>query len=174
MDFPQALAQLREWCDRSAGNPIELASGRSAIFHSRPIHDAGSLREVEDLLGCSLPESYFQFMSVIGASSLFSWLPYGGGLQLYAAEEVIAATLAVIASESNEAMTDRFCFVGEHRSMGDLMGFAVSRAGPRNFDVFCHEYPLEEYVATSDKLKSWRTFDEWLIHAVDTLGENSL
>jgi hypothetical protein len=113
------------------------------------------------------------FMSVIGASSLFSWSPYGGGQRFYNLEEVIETTLAV-ASGGIDGMTDRFCFVGEHRSMGDLMGFLVSRAGPRNFDVFCHEYPLEEYVAVSDELKSWRTFDDWLIRAVMTLGEESI
>ena len=173
MDLQQALEKLREWCDQSAGTPIEIAPGRHAVFDSRSIHDAGSLRMVEDRLGCSLPESYVRFMSVIGASLLFSWSPYGGGVRFYNPEEVVETTIGV-ASEGIEGLTDRFCFVGEHRSMGDLMGFLVSRDGPRNFDVFCHEYPLEEYVAVSDELKKWRTFEEWLIRAVSTLGQESL
>jgi hypothetical protein len=173
MDFQQALAQLREWCDRSAGTPIEIVPGRRAVFLSRSTHNPDSVRKLEDCLGCSLPQSYFQFMSVIGESLLFSGSPYGGGPRFYNPEKVVETTFDV-ASGGIDGLTDRFCFVGEHHSMGDLMGFLVSRAGPRNFDVFCHEYPLEEYVAVSDELKSWRTFDEWLIRAVETLGEESI
>jgi hypothetical protein len=173
VDLEQALAQLRIWCDQSAGTPIEIAPGRLAVFVSRSTHDARSLRRVQERLGCSLPESYFRFMSEIGASSLFSWSPYGGGARFYDPDEVIATTCAVL-SEGTEGVIDRFCFVGEHCAMGDLMGFLVSRAGPRNFDVFCHEYPLAEYIAVSDELKSWRTFDDWLIRAVTTLGQDSL
>jgi hypothetical protein len=58
--------------------------------------------------------------------------------------------------------------------MGDFMGFLVSRPGPMNFDVFCHEYPFEEYVAVSDEIKTWRTFESWLIHAVETRGEETI
>ena len=58
--------------------------------------------------------------------------------------------------------------------MGDFMGFLISRPGPRNFDVFCHEYPFDEYVAVSDEINMWRTFEAWLIHAVVTQGVESI
>ena len=58
--------------------------------------------------------------------------------------------------------------------MGDFMGFLVTRTGNDNFDVFCHEYPFEEYVAVSDEINSWRSFESWLIRCVDTKGEDSI
>jgi hypothetical protein len=43
-----------------------------------------------------------------------------------------------------------------------------------NFDVFCHEYPPAEYAAVSDENSSWRTFDDWLVQAVDRHGRDTL
>jgi len=131
------------------------------------------LREVEKRLGGSLPESYRRFMAIIGASSLFSWSPHGGGPRFYRPDEVVEASLGAVV-ERDDGGQDRFCFVGEHRLMGDYVGFLLSRPGPKNFDVFCHEYPLEEYVAVSDEIKSWRTFEGWLINAVETRGEETI
>ena len=69
---------------------------------------------------------------------------------------------------------ERFCFVGEHRSMGDMMGFCLSRPGPANFDVYCHEYPFEEYTAISDEIKSWREFGPYIVRVVESHGRDSL
>jgi hypothetical protein len=173
MDIHQAIDQLRQWCDRSNGTPIEIAPGQTAVFLTRSVHDANSVRMIEDRLGCSLPDSYRLFMATIGASSLFSWSPHGGGPRFYNPEEVIEASIAV-ATQQDVGRSERFCFVGEHRLMGDLMGFLVSRSGPKNFDVYCHEYPVEEYAGISDEIRSWRTFEEWLIHAVETYGVESI
>ncbi len=173
MTFRKSLAQLQKWCAQSGGKPLPgLLDGRN-VFQSRSIHTEAEMRVIEERLGCSLPDSYRTFMGTIGASSLFCTHVNGGGPIFYRPEEVIRAS-ADAEVESDDGFVNRFCFVGEHRSMGDLMGFLTSRPGPRNFDVFCHEYPFEEYVSISDEINSWRTFDEWLVHAVETKGIESI
>jgi hypothetical protein len=112
-------------------------------------------------------------MAAIGESALFAWSRIGGGLHFYHPEQVIETSLA-LAVENGDSGSERFCFVGEHRLMGDFMGFAINRPGPKNFDVFCHDYPLEKYAAVSDEIKSWRSFEEWIIHVVQSRGEHTL
>jgi len=148
MQRSAALNQLRAWCDQSAGQPIEMCPGRTAVFESRSVRGEEAQREVEARLGGSLPESYRQFMATIGASTLFGWSPRGGGPRFYDPLQVVERSLGAVV-ERDGGGADRFCFVGEHRPMGDLTGFLVSRPGQMNFDVFCREYPLEEYVAVS-------------------------
>lgn len=58
--------------------------------------------------------------------------------------------------------------------MGDWMGFCTTRNDQRNYDVFCHEYPIDEYAETSDELNSWRTFEEWMMKAIETKGQETL
>ncbi len=50
----------------------------------------------------------------------------------------------------------------------------IRREGESNFDVFCHEYPFEEYVAVSDEIESWRTFEDWLIRCVESHREDRI
>jgi hypothetical protein len=132
MTFAQALAQLQKWCAQSRGEPLPgLPDGRS-VFQSRSIHTESEMHGIEEHLGCSLPESYREFMATIGASSLFCAHVNGGGPIFYGPDEVIRASVdAAFADEGGSV--NRFCFVGEHRSMGDFMGFLISRPGPRNF-----------------------------------------
>ncbi len=169
MNFERALAQLQQWCADSRGEPLPGLPEGGNVFESRSIHTEAELNAIEERLQCSLPESYRQFMRTIGASSLFCTHVNGGGPILYRPDEILRAS-AGASYQDEDGSVHRFCFVGEHRSMGDFMGFLISRPGPRNFDVFCHEYPFEEYVSVSNELDSWRTFDEWLIHAVETQG----
>jgi hypothetical protein len=173
MTFAKALAQLQQWCAESHGEPLPgLPDGRG-VFESRSIHTEDELNTIEERLRCTLPQSYRQFMKTIGASSLFCTHVTGGGPIFYRPDEILHAS-ANASFEDENGSVNRFCFVGEHRSMGDFMGFLISRPGPRNFDVFCHEYPFEEYVSVSNEINSWRTFDEWLIHAVETEGVESI
>lgn len=173
MDFNEALAQLRLWCDQSQGIPIESLPEGRGVFESRSTHTEAEIRKIEECLECTLPGSYHQFMATIGASSLFFSNKYGGGPYFYSPAEVMRVSEAAVL-QCDDGTYQRFCFLGEHRSMGDWMGFLISRPGPNNFDVFCHEYSFEEYVAVSDELKSWRSFEEWLIHAVETEGVESI
>lgn len=173
MNFAQALVQLQQWCSQSCGEPLSSLPEGRAVFESRFVYTDDDLNVVESKLGFSFPESYRQFMRTIGSSSLFCTHVNGGGPIFYQPKEIIQASTDA-SFENEDGQVNRFCFVGEHRSMGDLMGFLISRPGPKNFDVFCHEYPIEEYASVSDEITSWRTFEEWLIHAVETQGVESI
>lgn len=173
MEIDEAIDQLRRWCEASVGTPIEIAEDIVVTFESTLRYSDAAIQEIESELNCSLPESYKKFMLVVGESSLFTTPKYGGGINFYQPKEVIRSSIHIW-DEEEEAGTDRFCFIGERMSMGDYIGFVVSRPGPKNFDVFCHEYPSQEYANVSDELKSWRTFDEWLIHAVTCKGKDTL
>ena len=55
-----------------------------------------------------------------------------------------------------------------------MMGFCIDRPGPVNFDIYCHEYPFEEYVAISDEINSWREFGPYVAGVVSRFGRDSL
>jgi hypothetical protein len=167
MILTEALTQLRVWCDASGGEPIEIAPGRQVVFLSSNTFSAPDICRIEDQVGCALPDGYRLFLGAIGRSALFSSSRIGGGLHFYDPDRVIEVSLSSNAG-NEEHVRERFCFIGEHRLMGDFMGFCINRPGPKNFDVFCHEYPLEEYSAISDEISSWRSFEEWLVHVVES------
>lgn len=171
MTLTEALAQLHAWCDRSRGEVIEIAPGVSGPFQSRGTFDEVAVRAIEVELGCDLPQAYFEFMAVIGESSLFGWSPRGGGSHFYHPQQVIETSREWAAARPD---VERFCFVGEHRSMGDMMGFCLDRPGPANFDIYCHEYPFEEYVSVSDEIRSWREFGSYIVRIVESHGRDSL
>jgi hypothetical protein len=167
----EALTQLRDWCDRSRGEKIEIAPGITASFQSRGTFNKAAVREIEEELGFKLPSAYYEFMAVIGESSLFGWSPSGGHWYFYNPRQVIDVSQEWGAAQPE---VERFCFVGEHRSMGDMMGFCIDRPSPTNFDIYCHEYPFEEYVAISDEIKSWREFRTYVAGVVSRFGQDSL
>ena len=137
-----ALVQLRAWCDCSRGEVIEIAPGVTGSFQSRGTYGVPAVREIEASLEFELPSAYYEFMAIVGESSLFGWSPAGGHWYFYHPHQVIE-----VSQEWAEARpeVERFCFVGEHRSLGDMMGFCLDQPGPANFDIYCHEYPFEEY-----------------------------
>ena len=55
-----------------------------------------------------------------------------------------------------------------------LKAIEKDRPGPANFDIYCHEYPFEEYVAISSEIKSWREFGPYVAGVVSRFGEDSL
>jgi hypothetical protein len=167
----EALTQLRAWCDRSQGEPIEIAPGITGSFQSRGTYSAAAVREIEVALGFELPPTYYEFMLVVGESSLFGWSPAGGHWYFYHPRRVIEVSQERAAAQPE---VERFCFVGEHRCMGDMMGFCIDCPGPANFDIYCHECPFEEYVAVSDELKSWREFGPYVAGVVSRFGCESL
>lgn len=122
-----------------------------------------------------LPESYYYFLSEIGAGQFFinEGFPC---FEIYTLAE-LQASQCFIQQEidtAEEVVLDEFMMIGSHCAMGDWMGFCTSNKAIHNFDVFCHEYPIESYVEVSDELISWRTFDEWLITAIETKGQKTL
>jgi hypothetical protein len=171
MTLPEALTQLRAWCDLSQGEPITIAPGVTVSFQSRGTYGEAAIAEIEAELRLAFPPAYRAFMAAIGESSLFGWSPAGGHWHFYHPRQVIE-----VSREWAEARPDveRFCFVGEHRAMGDMMGFCIDRPGPRNFDIYCHEYPFEEYVSVSDELDSWREFGPYVAGVVTRFGRDSL
>ena len=170
MELAEALTQLRVWCDRSRGEEIEIAPGIWKVFESHGTHSDAAVREIEAALGFVLPQAYYEFMAIVGESSLFGWSRFGGGPHFYHPQQVIEVSREWAEVESE---VERFCFIGEHRSMGDLMGFCIDRPDP-NFDIFCHEYPPEEYVSVSDEIKSWREFGRYIVGVVATFGKDTL
>lgn len=171
MTIGEALTQLRAWCDRSRGEQIEIAPGITGSFQSRGTYDESAVRKIEEETGFKLPLAYFEFMAAIGESSLFGWSPSGGHWFFYPPQQVINVSKAWATAKPQ---VERFCFVGEHRCMGDMMGFCIDRPGPSNFDIYCHEYPFEEYVAISNEIKSWREFGAYVAGVVSRFGQDSL
>lgn len=171
MTIAEALTQLRAWCDRSGGEVIEIAPGITGSFQSRGTYADAAVREIEEELGVKLPLAYFDFMATIGESSLFGWSPSGGHWFFYNRRQVIEVSQEWAAAQPE---VERFCFVGEHRCMGDMMGFCIDCPGPVNFDIYCHEYPFEEYVAISNEIKTWREFGPYVAGVVSRFGQASL
>lgn len=173
MDANDTIAQLRQWVDSSGGRPIEIAPEQTNVFQSHAVFSAEDVSSIEQQLHCKLPDSYRQFMAMIGESSLFQDPTTKLGICFFKPADVILASNQIW-DEEFERTEDRFCFIGALQVMGDYFGFTTTRRGPQNFDVYCHEYPPGEYVSTSDELKSWRTFDSWLVRLVESRGKRSL
>jgi hypothetical protein len=171
MTLAEALIQLRVWCDRSRGEPIEIAPGVTGSFQSRGTSSEAEVIEIEAELGCTLPLSYRAFMASVGESSLFGWSPAGGHWHFYHPRQVIEVSQEWAVAQPE---VERFCFVGEHRCMGDMMGFCIDHPSPRNFDIYCHEYPFQDYVAVSDEINSWREFEPYIVGVVSRFGRDSL
>jgi hypothetical protein len=172
LTLADALAQLLVWCNHSQGKPIEIAPGVTGSFHSRQTYGESAVSAIEAALGTGLPSAYHAFMSALGESSLFVSSPTRDGLHFYHPQQVVEVSRQWI--EATAPGSERFCFVGEHRCLGDLMGFCIDRPAPQNFDVFCHEYSMEEYAAVSDELRSWREFEAYIVEVVASCGRESL
>jgi hypothetical protein len=167
----EAIGILREWCLTSDGHRIEIGAYSPLSFKARP-WSPDELRRLESDLGIPLPEAFQTFALAIGAGSLFI-NEYGLGLEFYDPAEVRSASRTVWDAEveADDPRTKSLLLVGEATGLGDHFGWALTEPFPHNFDVFCHEYPPTEYVATSYEVGTWRTFDDWIVHLVQTKGE---
>ena len=172
MEANEALNQLHFWCQQSNGSPIEIKPSVRRSFDALSTFAEADLQSIEEALVWSLPDTYKAFLQLIGQCTLFLD-DHGLGLYFYSPDEVISASLSIW-DEEEEPGEERFCFIGENRSIGDYFGFVISRNDPANFDVFCHEYPPSEYMAVSDELKSWRTLEHWFVQIVTSYGEETL
>ncbi|WP_160139064.1 SMI1/KNR4 family protein [Chryseobacterium sp. c4a] len=135
-----------------------------------------SREEIEEIKAFTqylLPESYYHFLSEIGSGQFLigEYLPC---FELYNLAELKEYNAHVQQEIEDAEINDQFIMIGLHCSMGDWMGFCTTRKDERNYDVFCHEYPIDEYTEVSDELNSWRTFEEWVIKAVETKGKETL
>src|SRR5262249_24371213 len=149
----------------------EIAPGISGSFQSRGTYTEHAVREIEEALEFKLPAPYYEFMAAIGESSLFGWSPSGVHWYFYHPRQVIEVSQELATAQPE---VERCCFIAEHRCMGDMMGFCIDRPSPANFDIYCHDYAFEEYVAVSDEIKSWREFGTYVAGVVSRFGQASL
>ena len=170
----EAIRQLDAWCSQSQGSrPLELGSELELTFERvRPFAGEEVVR-IETALGWAIPSDYREFLLRLGECRLFID-KYGTGLEFYGPEQIVRTHKELLDLEEEEPILDRFCMAGHASGLGDYFGFFLDREGARNFDVFCHEYPVFEYVPTSDELDSWKDFGGWLVKAVMTRGEEVL
>ncbi|WP_347217339.1 SMI1/KNR4 family protein [Chryseobacterium sp.] len=181
-EFITALQLLKEWISQNEvlRETIEWENGQQIVeserlkFNVQPI-DTREVEEIKAFTQHLLPESYYHFLAEIGSGQFLTgeYLPCFEIYNLAELKEHNAQVRQEI-EDAEEEVNDHFIMIGSHCSMGDWMGFCTSRRGERNYDVFCHEYPIDEYAEISDELNSWRTFEEWVIKAVETKGQETL
>lgn len=133
------------------------------------------LEKIKRLTDYGLPGSYYYFLEEIGVGDFFI-NEYSSKFELYNVAQLkeYNSLLQREIVEEDETTVENYFMIGRHLSMGDWMGFCTSKADTANFDVYCHEYPIYDYAAISDELKSWRSFEDWIINVVKTKGEESL
>ncbi|MGN7809176.1 MULTISPECIES: SMI1/KNR4 family protein [Flavobacterium] len=133
------------------------------------------LQDIKSLTNNNLEDSYYYFLQEIGTGQFFIG-EYFAKFELYNLEQLKNYN-ALVQQEiegEDEASEDNYFMIGSHLSMGDWIGFCTTKQDTNNFDVYCHEYPIYEYAETSNELKSWRSFEDWIIKVVKTKGEESL
>lgn len=181
-EFINALGILKEWISQNK-TILETKQGvdgqqttESEIlkFNVHPILN-NELEEIKAFTQHTLPDAYYHFLSEIGSGKFFigEYLPCFELYNLAELQEYNALVQQEI-EETEEMVKDHFMMIGTHCSMGDWMGFCTTRNDERNYDVFCHEYPIDEYAEISDELNSWRTFEEWMIKSIETKGQETL
>lgn len=179
-EFINALQIVKEWISEN-----EVILETSQWKDSQPIVESEVLKctvqplsneEVEEIKAFTqhlLPESYYHFLAEVGRGQFLigEYLPC---FEIYNLAELKEYNAHIQQEIENTEVNDRFIMIGSHCSMGDWMGFCTTRKDERNYDVFCHEYPIDEYAEISDELNSWRSFEEWVIKAIETKGQETL
>ncbi|WP_276378803.1 SMI1/KNR4 family protein [Flavobacterium sp. H4147] len=133
------------------------------------------LQDIKKLTNNNLEDSYYYFLQEIGSGHFFIG-EYFAKFELYNLEQLkeYNALVQKEIEEEDEVTEENYFMIGSHLSMGDWIGFCTTKQDTNNFDIYCHEYPIYEYAETSDELKSWRSFEDWIIKIVKTKGEESL
>ncbi|TGN22570.1 SMI1/KNR4 family protein [Empedobacter tilapiae] len=122
-----------------------------------------------------LPNTYYHFLTEIGSGQCFVG-EYFSSFELYNFAELKENNqlFQQEIKDYEKPVNEQFMIIGIHCSMGDWMGFCTSKTDEKNFDVYCHEYPIDEYIEISNELNSWRSFEEWIIRVVETKGKETL
>ena len=176
MNFEEAVKQLEIWCRSSKGKLIEISPDNFLSFESLETYDDLQINSIEESLQWKLPDTYKIFLKAIGKSRLFLNANRLGTVFFDPGEVLHASEIQVWESweEEKKESPHRFCIVGKESGLGDFFGFAIGIESSKNFDVFCHEYPPFEYVEVSDEIKSWKSFDEWIVQIVENFGQERL
>ena len=172
MNFEEALKQLKSWCDSSRGELIEISPDNFLSFEILELFDDSKINLLENSLKWKLPESYKLFLESIGKSNLFL-SEYALGTHFFDPDEVLQASEFQVWESWEEEKANfphRFCIIGAETGLGDFFGFAIGIESAKNFDIFCHEDPPFEYIEVSNELKSWKSFDEWIVRLVENFG----
>lgn len=171
MTFDEAIEQLKKWIAESNGSAIQIGKEVCCEFHQFQKYTEEEIVATENALKWRFPAEFRTFMKEIGKSCLFNDPQFGLGVDIYSLNQIIQTHEELKNLDEEEPITDLFCMIGASNSMGDYIGFTINRETQDNFDIYCHEYPVFEYVNVSTEIKSWRTFQSWLVKIVETLGE---
>ncbi|UHO38359.1 SMI1/KNR4 family protein [Chryseobacterium capnotolerans] len=179
-EFINALHTLKEWISKNEvifetlqwKDSQQIVESEILKFIVQPISNA-EIDEIKAFTQYLLPDSYYHFLAEIGSGQFLigEYLPC---FEIYNLKQLQEYNAHVQQEIEAAEINDHFIMIGSHCSMGDWMGFCTTRKDERNYDVFCHEYPIDEYTEVSDELNSWRTFEEWVIKAVETKGKETL
>lgn len=177
--FKEKIKTLKSWIDaneviletKKRKNGEDIVERERLNFSVQSL-TMSALEEMKAFTNYTLPESYYYFLQEIGTGSFF-FSDYIGGFELYNLTQLQEYN-ALFQQEMEEPIEENFIIIGAHLAMGDWMGFCITKHDDRNFDVYSHDYPIAEYRATSDELKSWRTFEEWIIIGIETKGKETL
>jgi hypothetical protein len=177
-EYLHALDELKNWILNNKTIIETTSFGKNETEEVTFNIQSVSIQDIEiikELTNNCLPDSYYYFLQEIGVGAFFIG-EYSSKFELYniiQLKEYNALIQQEIEGE-DEITKESYFMIGSHRSMGDWMGFCTSKSDLANFDVYCHEYPIYDYAAISDELKSWRSFEDWIINVVKTKGEDSL
>ena len=177
-EFLQAVEQLKEWI---AAGSAELTRQqmRKGVMHSstetlrfrvKSLSEA-ELQDISQLCPDPLPPAYFHFLREVGCGEFFID-EFRAAFDIFGIEELqqAASHIAQEIAEEDEPTEDSFFMIGVHNSMGDWMGFCTSRAEADNYEVFNHEVPI--YCYAEDAF--WKNFEDWVIAAVKSKGQETL
>ena len=161
-EYQRALHTLQHWITSDAAQQR---------FVVRALNEA-ELADIMEATDMRLPAAYYAFIRQIGVGEFFLQYPRQGLFCLYGAAELRQAQhlLAEHLADEDIHMEDEYVMVGVHQSMGDWMGFNLQRRDERNFDVYDHAAPVDEYA----EIANWRTFEAWVLAVVASNGVESL
>ena len=176
--FLEAVEQLKQWI---ATGLVELvhhqmrkglmhSSTETLRFRTRALSDA-EIQAIQALSQNLLPPAYFHFLREVGCGEFFID-EFRAVFDIFGIKELqqAASHIAQEIAEEDEPTKDSFFMIGVHNSMGDWMGFCTSREEADNYEVFNHEVPI--YCYAEDAF--WKNFEDWVIAAVKSKGQETL
>ena len=177
-EFLQAIEQLKAWIAAGSVDLVQQARKGGVLqsqtetlgFKVRALTQP-ELQRIEQMCPQPLPPAYLHFLQQVGCGEFFIG-EYHAAFDIFGPEE-LQQTQALIAQEiadEDEPTEDQFFMIGVHNSMGDWMGFCTSRPGPDNYEVFSHEAPI--YCYAEDAF--WKSFEDWVVKAVESKGRETL
>ena len=162
----RVLRELRGYIDRSAGAPIELASGTTRVFRQTHSFDAADLDELSRSLGFSLPTEYSDLLTVIGAAECFVDDRTSSSIEIYDPREVAASYRDFFADPSD---LQKFFPIASDRRLQEIVVLVVGRPGPRNIFIVSHDMPPEDWPLLIDE-GELTSIAAWLDDALSTDG----